>query len=160
MSMQNNERNPHIESINIGALGAGTTSTVVGFFVPKRSRIKAAWLIDTALLAVSTSNYVTATLQDNSGSPVVYATGNSKVGVAALTPLPIALAVGGGLAFDAQPTNADNSSQSGSTGGYDADQATAPETDVPVNTMLNVKVVSTGTQTLTNALLCVEWYPL
>lgn len=149
MGMQNNERNPHIETINIGAVAAAATVTVLGWYNPKRGRIKQVYLVDTALFAVSGSNYLTASLQDNSATPVVYATGNTKLGVAALTPLAIPLAAGGGQAFN-----------SSSTTGLDSDDTSNPETDIPAGTMLNVKIVSTGTQAMVNGMMVVEWYPL
>jgi hypothetical protein len=135
---QNNERNPQIVVIPLGTQAASIT--LPGFFVRKRSRIKNVYLADQAGIAASGSNWIDVKLQDNS-TPVVYAEGNTKAGIAALTQLPIALAAGGGS-------------------GDDVDSASQPETDVPAGTMLNVALTKTGTVTTTAAVLIVELYNL
>ncbi len=139
MSAQNNEVNPNVVVIPLGTQAA--TITLPGFFMRKRARIKNVYLADQAGIAASASNYVGVKLQDNAGTPIVYASADTQAGAVALTQYPIALAAGGGS-------------------GLDADQVTAPEVDVPAGTMLNVKLTATGTVTTTKAVLIVEYYPL
>lgn len=149
----NNERNPQIESVYVGSQASGASLTLPGIFFRKRSRIKNVYLASGAAINATgnTTDYFTLTLQDNSATPIAYATvTTSGTSVAALTQLKGVLNAGGGQAFDASP-------------GLDSDQATEPETDIPAGTMLNVKVVGTASaqnKVLTNAVFLVEFYPL
>lgn len=152
MSM-NNERNPAIQAIYLGSQASGASAVVPGLYFRKRSRIKNVYLVDQIGLNNTdyTTDYFTLTLQDNSATPVAYATvSTSGKVVAAVTQFPGVLDDGGGDAFDAPP-------------GLDTDSATQPEVDVPAGTMLNVNVVGTAASThkvLTNAVLLIESYPL
>lgn len=133
---KSNERNPHITIIPLGTQAASIVQP--GIYFRKHSRIKNVWLVDQNGIAASTSNWINAILQDNSGSPVTYASANTKAGVTALTQFPLAL----------------------SGNDSDSSQAVSQERDVPAGTMLNANLVATGTVTTTKAIMVVEHYPL
>lgn len=137
MSGNNNERTPIVTPIAIGSLVSSSNVVLPGIYFRKRSRIKNVWLVDKTGITKSSSNYLTATLQDNSGSPVPYAAiATSGQAAVALTPLALALS---------SPTG---------------DTTNQPEADVPAGTMLNVAIAGTGTAVATNQVVLVEWYPL
>ena len=136
MSMTLNERNPNISTIHIGTQLSSAAIVFPGIYFRKHSRIKAVHFIDTTGIVASSSNYLNLALQDNAATPVAYAAGNTKVGIAALTQLAVALS---------NPVG---------------DTANNPEADVPAGTMLNLKLDGFGTALPTNGKVQVEWYPL
>lgn len=136
---KSNERNPHITVIPLGTTTSGVALTVPGIYFRKHSRIKNAYLVDQAGITKSNSNYQIVTLQDNSSSPVAYASvATSDSAAVANTQLALQLSV-----------QADDSAQ-----------AVSQESDVPAGTMLNVANAPVGTAILTKAVLVVEHYPL
>lgn len=137
MSMTLNERNPNVAIIPLGTRASSASIVVPGMYFRKHSRIKEVRVADRLGITKSSSNYVTFTLQDNSGSPVAYAAAATSDNAAvAVTPLlmPLSTPVG--------------------------DVTNQPEADVPAGTTLNVSIAGTGTAVLTDAVLMVEWYPL
>jgi preprotein translocase subunit SecY len=146
MSATLNERNPNVDRIEIGTMttGAGLSAGIVipGIYFRKHSRIKNVYYADTSAIAKSSSNYLTLKLQDNSSTPVVYASAvTSAAAVVAVTQYPLAL----------------------TTPDVTLEDPTAPasqqEEDVPAGTMLNVSIAALGTAVPTNAAILVEWYP-
>jgi hypothetical protein len=161
---QNNERNPQVAPIYVGSQASGAAATVPGIYFRKRSRIKNVYLVDQLGFTGTTADYFTLTLQDNATTPVSYASGAVKAALAALTQTSLALASGGGTAFDAAPASGQTDySNTLSSGGEDEDQVGGFETDVPAGTMLNVKIAGTASAAhlvLTNAIVLVEFYNL
>lgn len=148
----NNERNPNLVQVYLGNQGSAAAVVVPGIFFRKRSRLKNVYVVDQLGNSSSTTDYFTFSLQDNSPTPIAYASFTSSgLALAAVTQSPpFALLAGGGQAFDAAP-------------GLDADSATQPETDIPASTMLNLKITgvhSAGNKVLTNAVMVLEYYPL
>lgn len=134
---KSNERAPVITPIFLGSGASAATVVFNGLYFRKKSRIKNVWLVDQAGITLSASNYETITLQDNSSSPVAYASvATSAAAAVANTQLALALS---------SPTDADTNHL---------------EKEVPAGTMLNVQAIGTGTAKLTNASLLIEWYPL
>lgn len=137
MGAHNNERDPSVTPIAIGTLASSANIVLPGIYFRKRSRIKNVWLVDKTGITLSTSNYLTVTLQDNSTAPVAYAAiATSGVAAVANTQLAMPLSTPVG------------------------DTSNQPEADVPAGTMLTVKVAGTGTAVATNQVVLVEWYPL
>lgn len=134
---KSNERAPIVSQIFLGSGASASTVVFNGLFFRKKARIKNVWVVDQVGITLSTSNYQTITLQDNSSAPVAYAA-IATSGVAAVANTQLALAL-------SSPTDAD---------------VNHLEKEVPAGTMLNVQAIGTGTAKLTNASLLVEWYPL
>jgi hypothetical protein len=63
----NNESNPFLVQIDLGSIAAD--GSLAALYLPKKTKILGAWLIDTAGIAASDSNYVDVRLQN--GSTVV-----------------------------------------------------------------------------------------
>ncbi len=135
MSMTLNERNPNVDIIPVGSAVSTTTAVYPGLFFRKHSRIKNVYFVDQVGIAKSSSNYQTVTLQDNSATPVAYATVATS-GVAAVVNTPLAMPLSVPVGTDLN------------------------EADVPAGTQLNVSIVGTGTAILTKSILIIEWYPL
>lgn len=134
---KSNERSPIITSIFLGSGASASTVVFNGMFFRKKSRIKNVWIVDQAGIALNGSNYESIQLQDNSSSPVAYASiATSAVAAVANTQLALNLL---------SPTDADTNHL---------------EKEVPAGTMLNVQAIGTGTAKLTNASLLIEWYPV
>jgi hypothetical protein len=145
-SVMNNERNPQVTPIQIGTIStsSGLSSGVVvpGIYMRKRSRIKNVYFVNNGAVAKSNSNYLSLLLQDNSATPVAYASAaTSAAAVVQNTQYPLALQAGGGS-------------------GDDTNSASQPEVDVPAGTMLNASIAALGSAVPTNGILLVEWYPL
>lgn len=137
MSATLNERNPQLAIIPLGSQASGMNVVVPGLYFRKHSRIKNVWLINGAAIAANGTNHVAVTLQDNSGTPVSYASADtSAAAVVANTQYALALTTPVG------------------------DTANQPEADVPAGTLLTAKAVGAGTAVLTNAVVMVEHYPL
>lgn len=135
--MSLNERNPHISVIPIGSVATGATATLPGIFFRKKSRIKNVYYVDQAAVTKDNTNHLTISLQDTTGTPVVYATADtSDAAVTAVTQYPLTLQ---------SPTDADTNHL---------------EKEVPAGTQLNPKVISGGSAVGTKAVMLVEWYPL
>jgi hypothetical protein len=138
MGMMNNERDPIVTPIYIGTQLTSANAVVPGIYFRKHSRIKNAWLVNSLAITKSNSNHLGITLQDNAGTPVVYATvDTSDTAAVAATPLPL------------NYTNSDSDSNAGQA-----------ELDVPAGTMLNVLLAGVGTTVPTLATVLIEWYPL
>ncbi len=132
---KSNEREPSVTPIYIGSQVSGVSVVLPGIYFRKHSRIKNVWFVDKTGIAKSSSNYVTLVLQDNAGSPNLYASiATSASAAVALTPLALAYS-------------------------NDSDSAVDTELDVPAGTMLDISVVGTGTAICSNSILLVEWYP-
>jgi hypothetical protein len=142
---QNNERNPHIVLIPIGAVGAGLTVKVAGPKVLRDAIILGAALVDTVAVGASGSAYVSAALQDHTASDAVVASGDTKLGLAAYEGLDLAL----------NPTPSDPLAGSAVSG----PGATA-DTIVDKGHTLDVVCVSHSSAVLTNAVLAVSMYYL
>ena len=136
MSMTLNERNPNVSTIPIGTNASGVTIVVPGIYFRKHSRIKNVWFLDQVGIALSSSDYQTIKLQDNSSSPVTYASVATSA-AAAVVNTPLALAY----------TNSSDSTNN-------------LELDVPAGTQLNVSLVGTGHAIVTKAIMLIEWYPV
>jgi hypothetical protein len=142
-----NERNPNVDRINIGtnAVSAGLSSGIVipGIYMRKHARLKNVYYADGAAISKSSSNYLTIQLQDNSSTPVVYASGcTSAAAVVAVTQYPLAL------------TTPDVTLEQANEQSFQAEE------DVPAGTMLNASITGLGTAATLTACLILEWYPL
>lgn len=63
----NNESSPFLVQIDLGSIAAD--GSLAALYIPKKSKLLSAWLIDTAGIAASDTNYVDVRLQ--SGSTVI-----------------------------------------------------------------------------------------
>ena len=131
----NNERLPVVTPIAIGTRVSSTVVVLPGIYFRKHSRIKRVWFADTTGIVKSTTNYITAILQDlSSVSYAKVATSDSAAVANTQLAMPLTTPVG--------------------------DTTNDPEADVPAGTMLNLSIAGIGTAVLTNSVCLVEWYPL
>lgn len=151
MSTPNSERWPNVHSAPIGTQAADITLPVAYF--RKRSRLKAARLMDIAGIVAHASNYVIITLQDSGATPKVYASYDSRSGAqGSIAALGADLMVlGGGSVLGGT---------SGATATTVLGDSTNPEVDVPAGSNLVLKIDCNGTVTTTGAVLSLESYPL
>ncbi len=151
MTAVNSERMPNIVVIPVGTQAANIIVPVALF--RKRSRLKAAYLIDQAGVVADNTNYLTMTLQGLEASPVVYGSWDTRAAnQGALTANTAAqLTLGGGTVLGAT---------SGAQAGTVIGDSTNPEVDVPAGNSMVFKIVKGGTVTTTAAVLQLEYYPL
>ena len=151
MSANNPERMPHITVAPIGTQASSITLPVAYF--KKRSRLKAARLMDIAGVAASNSNYLVITLQDSGSNPKVYASYDSRAAnQGAISALGADLmTLGGGTVLGGT---------SGATATTVLGDSTNPEVDIPAGSTLVLKIAANGTVTTTGAVLNLLHYPL
>lgn len=151
MSANNPERMPQIVSIPIGTQAASIV--LPGAYFRKRSRLKAARIIDQAGVSASNSNYLTMTLESLAANPTVYASHDSRSANqgALVANTPALMTLGGGTVLGAA---------SGAVAGTVLGDSTNPEVDVPAGESMVLRLAATGTVTSTKAVLQLELYPL
>ena len=151
MSGPMSERWPNVLAIPLGTQAASIE--LPGAYFRKRSRLKAAMLINQAGVTADPTNYLVLTLQDVGATPGVYASFDTRAAnQGALTALvPAAMTLGGGTIL-------------GGTAGAVATtvlgDTTNPEVDIAAAGKLMVKITANATVQLTDAVLLIEFYPL
>lgn len=125
----NNENNTHVSEIDLAAITAD--ADVFGLFFPKKSKIKAMWIKNTAQIAASDTDYIIVQLKNGS---TVIGSYDSRAA--------------------AQGTIAANTPKAGVI------DATADNDLVAAGSYLKANYNEEGTVAMSGGKLIVEWYPL